>query len=88
LSRRGLDRDSRSRGFSKVDLDMVDNLDAFQKLVSTIEISRSRLRYLDLVSMSLAKTVLFGRDRDFLRLIETFVIFVDFLIFVSISIEK
>ncbi len=60
-----------SRRFSKVDLDMMDNLDAFQKLVSTIEISRSRLRYLDLVSMSLAKTVLlveieiFETNRDF-----------------------
>ncbi len=86
LSRRGLDRDSWSWRFSKVDLDMMDNLDAFQKLVSTIKISRSR--YLDLVSMSIAKTVLFGRDQDFLRLIETFVIFVDFSIFVSISIEK
>ncbi len=88
MSRRGLDRDSRSRRFSKVDLDMMDNIDAFQKLVSTIEISRSRSRYLDLVSMSLAKTVIFGRDRDFSRLIETFVIFVDFSIFVSISIKK
>ena len=88
MSQRGLDRDSRSRRFSKVDLDMMDNLDGFQKLVSTIEISRLRSRYLDLVSMSSAKTVLFGRDQDFLRLVETFVIFLDFSIFFSILIEK
>jgi hypothetical protein len=35
LSRHGLDRDSRSRRFSKVDLDLMDILDGFQKLVST-----------------------------------------------------
>ncbi len=83
-----LDLDSRSRLFSKVDLHMMDNLDGFQKLVSTIKVSRSRLRYLDLVLMSSAKTVLFGRDLDFLRLVETFVIFLDFSIFFSISIQK
>ncbi len=35
LSRHGLNRDSRSRRFSKVDLGMMDILDGFQKLVST-----------------------------------------------------
>ena len=75
LSRRGLDRDSRSRHRKKVSLDSRENLDSFKKLVSTIE-------------MSLAKTVLFGRDRDFSRPVETFVIFLDFSIFFSISIEK
>ncbi len=85
MSRRGIDRDSRSRRFSKVDLDMMDNLDGFQKLVSIIQISLSRLRYLDLVSMTSAKTVLFGGDQDFLRLVETFVIFLDFSIFFSIE---
>jgi hypothetical protein len=35
LSRHGLDRDSRSRQFSKVELDMMDILVGFQKLVST-----------------------------------------------------
>jgi hypothetical protein len=50
LSRRGLDRDSRSRHRKKVSLDVMDNLDGFQKLVSTIEMSRSRSRYLDFVS--------------------------------------
>ncbi len=85
MSRRGIDRDSLSRRFSKVDLDMMDNLDVFQKLVSTIQISLSRLRYLDLVSMSSAKTVLFGGDQDFSRLVETFVIFLDFSIFFSIE---
>ena len=67
LSRRGLDRDSRSRRQKRVSLDGRENLDSFKKLVSTIEISRSRLRNLDLVSMSLAKTVLFGRDQDLSR---------------------
>ncbi len=43
-------------------LDVMDNLDGFQKLISTIEKSRSRSRFLDLVSMRSAKTVLFSRD--------------------------
>ena len=89
LSQRGLDRDSWSRRQKRVSLDGRENLDSFKKLVSTIEISRSR--NLDLVSMSLAKTVLFGRDRDLSRLVEflwLLVIFVDFSIFFSISTEK
>ncbi len=86
LSRRGLDQDSRSRRQNSISLDVMDNLDGFQKLVSTIEKSRSR--FLDLVLMRSAKTILFSRDRDFLRQIETFVIFLDFSIFFSISIEK
>ncbi len=35
LSRRGLDRDSRSRCQKSISLDVMDNLDGFQKLVST-----------------------------------------------------
>ncbi len=88
LSRRGLDRDSRSRRQKSISLDVMDNLDSFQKLVSTIEKSRSRSRFLDSVSMRSAKTVLFSRDQDFSRLIEISVIFLDFLIFFSILIEK
>ncbi len=71
LSGRGLDRDTRSRRQKSISIDVMDNLDSFQKLVSTIEKSWSRSRFLDLVSMSLAKTVLFGQDRDFLRLVKT-----------------
>jgi hypothetical protein len=88
LSRRGLNRDSWSRRQKSISLDVMDNLDGFQKLVSTIEKTQSRSRFLDLVLMSLAKTILFGRDQDFLRLVKTFVIFLDFSIFFSISIKK
>ena len=44
MSRRGLDRDSRSRRRQRVSLDSRENLDSVKKLVSTIEISRSRSR--------------------------------------------
>ncbi len=50
LSRRGLDRDSRSQHQKKVCLNSRENLDSFKKLVSTIEISRLRSRNLDFVS--------------------------------------
>jgi hypothetical protein len=40
LSRRGLDRDSRSRQRKKVSLNGREDLDSFKKLVLTIEISR------------------------------------------------
>ncbi len=63
------------------------DLDAIKGSVSRKSLQFQKVS-LDLVSMSLAKTVLFGRDRDFSRLVETFVIFLDFLIFFSISIEK
>ena len=75
----------------RVSLDGRENLDSFKKLVSTIEISWSRSRNLDLVSMSLAKTVLFVEIetyQDLLRFLWLLVIFVDFLIFFSISTEK
>ncbi len=49
LSRRGLDRDSRSRHRTKVSLDVRENLKSFKKLVSTIKISRSRSKNLDFV---------------------------------------
>ncbi len=78
MSRRGLDRDSQSRRQKMVSLDGRENLDSFKKLASTIDISRSRSRNLDLVSMSLSKTVVFGRDRDLSRLVEIFVIISDF----------
>jgi hypothetical protein len=78
LSRRGLDRDSRSRRPKSLSLDVMDNLDGFQKLVSTIEKSRSRSRFLYLVSMRSANTVFFSRDRDFSRQIEISVIFAYF----------
>ena len=74
LDFKNLDRDK-----IKVDLDRRENLDGFQKLVSTIEKSRSRSRYLDLVSTGIAKTVLLDRDRDLSRLIETYRDFSDFL---------
>ncbi len=54
----------------------VEKLDSFKKLAR-------RSRYLDLVSMSLAKTVLFGWDQDFSRLIEIFVIISDFCGFLN-----
>ncbi len=82
---------SRSRRQKSISLDGRENLDSFKKLVSTIEKSQSRSRFLDFVSMRLAKPVLFSRDWDFLRQIETFVIicaFCGFLEYFSISIEK
>ncbi len=81
----GLDLSQRQKSIS---LDVMDNLDGFQKLVLTIEKSRSRSRFLDLVSMKSAKTVLFSRDQDFSRQIEISVIFLDFSIFFSFSIKK
>jgi hypothetical protein len=44
LSRRGLDRDSRSRRRQRVSLDSRENIDSIKKLVSTIEIETSRFR--------------------------------------------
>jgi hypothetical protein len=76
LSQRGLDQDSQSRRQKSISLDVMDILDGFQKLVSMIEKSRSRSRFLDLVSMRSAKTVLFSRDQDFSRQIKTFVILI------------
>ena len=64
LSRRGLDRDSRSRHRKKVSLDGRENLDSFKKLVSTIEISRSRLRNLDFVSTRPKSPKSLDRDRE------------------------
>ncbi len=50
LSRRGLDRDSRSWHWQRVSLDSQENLVNFKKLVLTIEKSRLRSRNLDFVS--------------------------------------
>ena len=64
MSRRGLDRDSRSRHRKKVSLDGRKNLDSFKKLVSTIEISRSRSRNLDFVSTRPKSPKSLDRDRE------------------------
>ena len=65
LSRRGLDRDSRSRRRQRVSLDSRENLDSVKKLVSTIEISRSRL--LDFVSTTMSRPKSLDRDREIRR---------------------
>jgi hypothetical protein len=67
LSRRGLDRDSRSRRRQRVSLDSRENLDSVKKLVSTIEISRSRSRYLDFVSTTMSRPKSLDRDREIRR---------------------
>jgi hypothetical protein len=67
LSWRGLDWDSRSRRQKSISLDVMDNLDGFQKLVSTIEKSRSRSRFLDLVSTSMSRPKSLDRDREIRR---------------------
>jgi hypothetical protein len=45
----------------------MDNLDGFQKLVSTIEKSRSRSRFLDLVSTSMSRPKSLDRDWEICR---------------------
>ena len=78
LSRRGLDRDSRSRHRKKVSLDGRENLDSLKKLVSTIKISRSRSRNLDFVSTRPKSPKSLDRDREicrdmtFLAILESF----------------
>ena len=67
LSRRGLDQDSRSRRQKSISLDVMDNLDGFQKLVSTIEKSRSRSRNLDFVSTRPKSPKSLDRDREICR---------------------
>ncbi len=64
MSRRGLDRDSRSRHRKKVSLDSRENLDSFKKLVSTIEISRLRSRNLDFVSTRTKSPKSLDRDQE------------------------
>ena len=71
-------RSRKSRRFSKVSLD--------DREIS-IEKSRSRSRYLDLVSTGIAKTVLLDRDRDLSRLIEILVIFCDFCGFLDFFLD-
>jgi hypothetical protein len=78
LSRRGLDRDSRSRRRQRVSLDSRENLDSVKKLVSTIEISRSRSRYLDFVSTTMSRPKSLDRDRE-IRLDLKFSAFLDSL---------
>ena len=51
----------------KINLDVMDNLDGFQKLVSTIEKSRLRSRFLDLVSTSMFRPKSLDRDREIRR---------------------
>ncbi len=60
----GLDLSRRQKSIS---LDVMDNLDGFQKLVSTIEKSRSRSRFLDLVSTSMSRPKSLDRDREIRR---------------------
>jgi hypothetical protein len=67
LSRHGLDRDSRSRRRQRVSLDSRENLDCVKKLVSTIEISRSRSRLLDFVSTTMSRPKSLNRDREIRR---------------------
>ncbi len=67
LSRSCLDRDSRSRHWQRAGLDSRENLDTFIKLVSTIEISRSRLRNLDFVSTPPSSPKSLDRDREICR---------------------
>ncbi len=67
MSRRGLDRDSRSRRRQRVSLDSQENLDSVKKLVSTIEISRSRSRLLDFVSTTMSRPKSLDRDREIRR---------------------
>ncbi len=62
LSRHGLDWDSRSRRRQRVSLDSRENLDSVKKLVSTIEISRSRLRLLDFVSTTMSRPKSLDRE--------------------------
>ena len=70
LSQRGLDRDSQSQHQKKVSLDGRENIDSFKKLVSTIEISRSRLRSLNFVSTPPSRSKYL--DRDLSRLTEIY----------------
>ena len=72
MSRHGLDRDSRSRRRQRVSLDSRENLDSVKKLVSTIEISRSRSR-------NLSRSEIFGISRKFVSTEKC----VDFCIFSS-----
>ncbi len=67
MSRHGLDRDSRSRRHQRVSLDSRENLDSVKKLVSTIEISRSRSRLLDFVSTTMSRPKSLDRDRGICR---------------------
>jgi hypothetical protein len=62
LNLEGLDLSRRQKSIS---LDVMDNLDGFQKLVSTIEISRSR--NLDFVSTPPSSPKSLDRDREICR---------------------
>ena len=72
---------SRSRRQKSISLDGRENLDSFKKLVSTIEKSRSRSRYLDFVSTSPSRSKYLDRDLDLSRFTKNLDNF-------SISIEK
>ncbi len=72
LSRSCLDWDSRSRHKKTVSLDGRENLDRLKKLVSTIEISQSRLRNIDFVSTSPSRYKYLDQDWDLSRLIEIY----------------
>ncbi len=68
-------------------LDSWENLATFKKLVSKIEKSWSRSRFLHLVSMAFENPVLFGRDWDLSRLVNTYVIFCHFSGFLNFFLD-
>ncbi len=82
LSRSCLDQDFQSWHWKRAGLDSQENLDTFKILVSTIKKSRSRLRFLDLVSMAICKS---STSWPRSRLIETCPDFCDCLWFLWIS---
>ncbi len=63
MSRHGLDRDSRSRQFEKVNLDVMDNLDTLKKLVST-------LRMFSTVQKPSLDSLDYSKNRDFSIFVE------------------
>ncbi len=56
-----------SRRRQRVSLNSRENLDSVKKLVSTLEISRSRLRLLDFVSTTMSRPKSLDRDREIRR---------------------
>jgi hypothetical protein len=64
LSRSCLDRDSQSQHWQRAGLNSRENLNTFKKLVSTIKISRSRLRNLNFVCTPSSSPKSLNRDRE------------------------
>ncbi len=67
LSRRGLNRDSRSWRHQRVSLDSRENLDSVKKCVSTVQKSWSRSRLLDFVSTSMSRPKSLDQDWEIHR---------------------